>query len=196
MLKNIEHKFVTVSPASVTPVTPTTVREGYRMNVPVNPPPSRVTSGGLPSVPSAPRRDSALRHVEITARALRAQAGHGFAEAQCEPDPAERFLTAYLAALRGAAALLALYGRPHRGRSRPTSAWALLTSAAPEFAEWAIFFAERSATRAAVAAGARNRVDHAVAADLVGKTGQFLVLVDEAVRSTARSGVTVTAPVR
>jgi hypothetical protein len=124
-----------------------------------------------------------------SALALRAQAGHGLAEAQGEPDPAERFLTAYLAALRGAAALLAMHGRPHRGKSRPTSAWVLLASAAPEFADWAAFFAERSATRAAVAAGARNRVDHAIADELVGMAAQFLASVDEAVRGAACSSV-------
>jgi hypothetical protein len=130
-----------------------------------------------------------------TAQALRTQAGHGLAEAQREPDPAQRFLTAYLAALRGAAALLAVHGRPHRGRSRPKSAWVLLASAAPEFADWADYFSSLSATRAAVAAGGRNRVDHLLAEELVGKTGQFLALVDETVRSAAGTGLagTVTA---
>jgi hypothetical protein len=157
------------------------------MNVPIDPSRAGASCDSLASLPAAARRSIAPAWTGVTAQALRAQAGHGLAEAQRQEDPAERFLTAYLAALRGAAALLAVHGRPHRSRSRPTSAWVLLASTAPEFAGWAAFFAEHSATRAAVAAGTPNRVECRFADDLVGKTGQFLSLVDGEVRSTPRS---------
>jgi hypothetical protein len=156
------------------------------MTVPIDPSPEPCGRESLARAPAAARRSVTPAWTGVSAQALRAQAGHGLAEAQRQDDPAERFRTAYLAALRGAAALLALYGRPHRSRSRPTSAWVLLASTAPEFAGWAAFFAERSATRAAVAAGMPNRVDRVVADELVGTTGQFLALVDDEVRSTAR----------
>ncbi len=116
-----------------------------------------------------------------SAAALVRQARAGVAEAQHEPDPAQRFATAYLAALRAAAAMLALRGRPHRGRSRPTSAWVLLTKLAPELSEWAAFFASGSATRAAIVAGVTRRVTDRAADDLVRQAAQFTDLIAEAV---------------
>jgi hypothetical protein len=109
------------------------------------------------------------------------QARAGVAEAQREASPAERYATAYLAALRAAAAMLALRGRPHRGRSRPTSAWVLLTSLAPELTEWAVFFAASSATRAAILAGVTRNVTQRAADDLVREAAQFTDLVAAAV---------------
>jgi hypothetical protein len=166
------------------------------MHIPVNPLPAAGSSGGLASAPVTGRGEPEQAPTGGTAQALRAQAGHGLAEAQRQADPAERFLTAYLAALRGAAALLAVHGRAHRGRSRPTSAWVLLASAVPELAGWATFFAEQSETRAAAAAGASNRVDAALADNLVGRAGQFLALVDEQVRTGAPSGAAGAAILR
>ncbi len=82
-----------------------------------------------------------------SALALLQQARDSLAEAERTPEPPERFAVAYLAALRAAAAVLALRGRPHRGRSRPTSAWVLLAAIAPEMREWAAFFAAEDITR-------------------------------------------------
>jgi hypothetical protein len=116
-----------------------------------------------------------------SAAALVRQARSGVAEAQHETDPAQRYAIAYLAALRAAAAMLALRGRPHRGRARPTSAWLLLTSLAPELSEWAVFFASASATRAAILAGVTRNVSQRAADDLVREAAQFTDLVAEAV---------------
>ncbi|HEX3650438.1 MAG TPA: SAV_6107 family HEPN domain-containing protein [Pseudonocardiaceae bacterium] len=124
-----------------------------------------------PAMPSAP-----LPHGGSAAALVR-QARAGVAEAQQEPDPAQRFATAYLAALRAAAAMLALRGRPHRGRARPASAWVLLTRMAPELAEWAAFFASCSSTRAAILAGVTRRVTQRSADDLVRQAAQFTDLV-------------------
>ncbi len=121
-----------------------------------------------------------------SALSLLAQAGSDLATAEREEDAAERFATAYLAALRAAAALLAQRGRPHRARSRPMSVWTLLSSVAPELREWAAFFASCSGTRAAVQAGITRAVSTRSADDLVRQSGQFFELVTRAVRGTAQ----------
>lgn len=120
-----------------------------------------------------------------SAFALLAQAEDGLGEAERELDPAQRYAEAYLAALRAAAALLAMRGRPHRGRARPTSVWTLLPSVAPELREWAAFFASCSATRAAVQAGITRVVSTRSADDLVRQVGQFTDLVRRAIRIVA-----------
>ncbi|HEX5401715.1 MAG TPA: SAV_6107 family HEPN domain-containing protein [Pseudonocardiaceae bacterium] len=129
------------------------------------------------------RRDPApVAYANVgSALALVRQARAGVVEAQHESDAAQRFAIAYLAALRAAAAMLALRGRPHRGRARPTSAWVLLTRLAPELAEWAAFFASCSSTRAAILAGVTRHVTQRTADDLVRQAAQFADLVAGAV---------------
>jgi hypothetical protein len=112
-----------------------------------------------------------------SAAALLRQARHGLAAAEWEAVSGEKFSQAYLAALRGAAAVLVLHGRPHRGRARPTSAWVLLGKVAPEMSEWAGFFAAHSATSAAVQAGINRSVTPRSADDLARQTAQFLSIV-------------------
>ncbi|MGH3626760.1 MAG: SAV_6107 family HEPN domain-containing protein [Sciscionella sp.] len=113
--------------------------------------------------------------------ALLEQAQRGLVEAEREREPGPRFAAAYLSALRAAAAVLALRGRPHRGRSQPTSAWHLLARLAPEFAEWAAFFADCSHASAAVQAGITRVVTQRGADDLLRQSGEFLELVGRAV---------------
>lgn len=108
---------------------------------------------------------------------LYAQARRGLAEAERESEPAQRFIGAYLAALRGTAAVLEARGRPHRGRARPASGWVLLESVAPELKEWAAFFAANSATRAAAQAGLTGKVTAEMADELVRAGTVFLELV-------------------
>jgi len=120
-----------------------------------------------------------------SAGALLAQAERGLADAELERDAGQRFAAAYLSALRAAAAMLALRGRPHRGRARPTSVWTLLSSVAPEFGEWAAFFAAGSATRARVQAGITRHVTVRAADDLVRQAGQFIELVGRAVHGSS-----------
>jgi hypothetical protein len=102
--------------------------------------------------------------------------------AQAEPEPAERFRSAHLGALRAAAAVLAMRARSRR-TSRPTDAWTLLASVAPEYGEWAAFFAAHSATRSAVEAGVRGRVSQRDADDMVRQADLFLALVTRTVAS-------------
>jgi hypothetical protein len=120
-----------------------------------------------------------------SALTLLGQAESGLGAAEVERDPAQRYAQAYLAALRAAAALLAMRGRPHRARSRPMSVWTLMSSVAPELREWAAFFASCSATRASVQAGITRAVSTRSADDLVRQTGQFVELVARAIRGTA-----------
>lgn len=124
-----------------------------------------------------------------SAVSLLRQARWGLGEAQREPVPAHRYALAYLAALRAAAAMLALRGRPHRSRARPTSAWVLLSKLAPELREWAAFFAAGSGTSAAVRAGVIRGVTQRAADDLVRQAALFADLVDGAVRRSARPSV-------
>ena len=129
----------------------------------------------FPIRPAVP--ESALR--------LLTEAEQGLLDAEQEADPGRRFAKAYLCALRAAAAILAMRGRPHGGRSRPTSVWTLLSSVAPELREWAAFFAAGSATRASVQAGITRVVSPRAADDLVRQTGQFIELVRRAIRGTS-----------
>ncbi|WP_435869858.1 SAV_6107 family HEPN domain-containing protein [Amycolatopsis mediterranei] len=122
------------------------------------------------------------------AAGLLAQARRGLAEAAQETRPAERFIGAYLAALRGAAAVLAARGRPHRGRARPASTWVLLDSVAPELREWSAFFASNSATRAAAQAGITGKVTAESATGLVGAATPFLELVRRLVHGLPITG--------
>lgn len=135
--------------------------------------PLRYRPESRPARPRVPGPTSA----PASAVALLGQARRALAEAEAATEPAERYATAHLAALRAAAAVLAVRAKPERRRTRPTSVWVLLTAAAPEFAEWASFFAAGSRIRAAVQAGVTRLVSTRDADDLVRQTGQFLELV-------------------
>ncbi len=78
--------------------------------------------------------------------------------AQFSSTPAETFTHAHLAALRAAAAVLAVRGRP-TGRRAPRTVWDMLAAVAPEAADWATFFAAGARLRLAVDAGRFDAVD-------------------------------------
>jgi len=105
---------------------------------------------------------------------LLAAAEAGLAEASAAPAPADRYAAAHLAALRGAAAVLAAKARPNRGRRRLRSAWDLLIDLAPELGEWAVFFAAGAKKRAAAEAGIPHAVSVREADDLVRDVDCFL----------------------
>ena len=117
-----------------------------------------------------------------SAVALVGQARGALAEAAAMERPAERYAAAHLAALRAAAAVLAARARPvppdRRRPVRPTSAWALLCSVAPELTEWATFFAAGAAKRAAAEAGLPHAVTTREADDLVRDAETFLTVVE------------------
>ena len=91
----------------------------------------------------------------------------------------ERYVAAHLAALRTAAAVLAVRGRPTR-RGRPRSVWEVLPDVAPELVEWATFFDAGAARRAAVEAGRDEVVSTREADDLLRDAERFLLLVESA----------------
>ncbi len=78
--------------------------------------------------------------------------------AQLSSSPAETFNHAHLAALRAAAAVLAVRGRP-TGRRAPRTVWDMLAAVAPEASAWATFFAAGAPLRLAVDAGRYDAVD-------------------------------------
>jgi hypothetical protein len=88
------------------------------------------------------------------------------AEAELTDVPAQRFLFAHLAALRVAAVVLACRAS-RRGGSRPRDVWQVLADVAPEYAEWAGFFAFSALKRQAVQAGAVALVGTREADDLL-----------------------------
>ncbi len=113
--------------------------------------------------------------VPSAAKDLLAASARGIAAASSAEQPREQYALAHLAALRAAAAVLACKGKPN-GRRRPRSAWDLLTVMAPEFSEWAAFFAAGASKRAAAEAGL-GQVTPREAADLTRDAECFLDLV-------------------
>jgi SAV_6107-like HEPN len=114
-----------------------------------------------------------------SARSVLAQARAVLGEAAAADSAAERFRLAHLAALRTAAAVFAERGRPVAARRRLVSAWVLVESVAPEFGEWAGYFAAGAPARAAVEAGAVSAVTARDADDQLRAAGEFLMLVEE-----------------
>ncbi|WSI97039.1 SAV_6107 family HEPN domain-containing protein [Nocardia sp. NBC_01329] len=107
-------------------------------------------------------------------------------EAAGERDPRERFRVAYLAALRGAGAVLALTGADTAPRARSRNAWVMLQRAAPEFVMWADYFSGHSATRAALEAGLPREVDEEWADEFASRVGAFLHDVEDLIAPAAR----------
>jgi len=123
------------------------------------------------------RRTDSAAPVPQAARDLLADAGRGLGRAIRATDAADRYAAAHLAALRGAAAVLAARARPVRGRRG--SAWELMSKVAPEFSEWAAFFAAGSAKRQAAEAGIQRLVSAREADDMIRQASTFLDLVED-----------------
>ncbi|MFC9554223.1 SAV_6107 family HEPN domain-containing protein [Rhodococcus sp. NPDC056960] len=94
---------------------------------------------------------------------------------------ADRFHSAYLAALRGAGAVLAAAEGLAAGskRTRTRNAWVLMAAAAPEFANWADYFAGHSPTRAAIEAGMTRTLTDLEADEFFVEVGRFLQAVED-----------------
>ncbi|MGW4395713.1 SAV_6107 family HEPN domain-containing protein [Amycolatopsis nivea] len=198
--------FASENTAAATPERPSapkpTVHHVPETSLPSAPPPRQVVhrtrAAVRPSAEPSARRSGAKGQPQLPlslrppappeAVTLLAQANRGLDHAENERDPAERFIGAYLAALRGAGAVLAVRGRPRRGRGRPASGWVLLDAVAPELREWSAFFADHSETRAAAEAGISGRVTAELAEGLLQATAQFLELVRRVVHGLPMSG--------
>ncbi|MEU1616227.1 SAV_6107 family HEPN domain-containing protein [Streptomyces sp. NPDC005722] len=136
-----------------------------------------VGGGGAADVHPVLRRANA----PAAALDLLVQARRGLDEAAVLEIPNDRFATAHLAALRTAAAVLAVRGRPEptrRRRQRIRSAWEVLPEVAPELAEWSALFEAGAAQRARAEAGIQNAVGAREADDLIRATEMFLRLVE------------------
>lgn len=118
-------------------------------------------------------------HVELIEGAQRA-----LSRAAMATTPHERYAAAHLAALRAAAAVIAVVapvtgrrsGDRDRSHHRVRSAWVVLREVCPPMAEWADFFAAGARTRAAAEAGIPC-VSHRAADDLVRDAETFLARV-------------------
>jgi hypothetical protein len=112
---------------------------------------------------------------------LLTQAHLGLREAALLEAPHERYATAHLAALRTAAAVLAVRGRAEesvRKRRRIRSAWEVLPEVAPELAEWSALFAAGAERRARADAGIPGAAGPRDADDLLRAAAMFLRLVE------------------
>jgi hypothetical protein len=111
---------------------------------------------------------------------LMAIARQGLDEAARTRPDGLRYAAAHLAALRAAAAVLAARARPaapSTRRSRMTSVWSLLVLVAPEFGDWASYFALGAGKRAAAEAGIPRVVSPREADDLLRAAEQFVAVV-------------------
>lgn len=110
-----------------------------------------------------------------------ARADSALAEARLAVEHTDRYASAHMAALRAAAAVLAVRGRPHSRRGQ-RNAWVLLSVVAPELGEWAAFFAAGSAKRSAAEAGRSKAVTTREADDLLRDATQFVEVVGRCLR--------------
>ncbi|HET8614018.1 MAG TPA: SAV_6107 family HEPN domain-containing protein [Actinomycetales bacterium] len=132
----------------------------------------RPTTARSSRAPDGPRPRTSPSSIDLVERAH-----DSLLAAVRASTPGERYVAAHLAALRGAAAVLAVRGRPSR-RSGLRSVWQVLPPVAPELTEWAAFFDAGAARRAAVEAGRDEVVTSREADDLVREAETFLVLVE------------------
>ena len=103
---------------------------------------------GLSRVPGVPVAPTVLSMLQSARR--------GLGEAADEMSPGARYVTAHLAALRAAAAVVAARGEPRTRRRKPHSVWDLLPQVEPALTEWAAYFAAGAGKRAA----AEERLAH------------------------------------
>ncbi|MGW4080377.1 SAV_6107 family HEPN domain-containing protein [Streptomyces asiaticus] len=109
------------------------------------------------------------------------QARVGLREAEALETLNERYATAHLAALRAAAAVIAVRGRPQEPPTRRRhirSVWEVLPEVAPELAEWSALFAAGAERRARAEAGISGAVTQRDADDLMRACAMFIRLVE------------------
>jgi hypothetical protein len=144
-----------------------------------------MTMSGTLGATGTPVRNAVLStpsQLPATVLSLLRSARRGLSEAESERDPATRYISAHLAALRAAAAILAARGEPGTGgrRRRPRSVWDLLPQVEPALAEWAAFFAASAAKRAAAEAGLPRAASAREADDLLRDASTFVAVAERA----------------
>jgi hypothetical protein len=135
---------------------------------------------GMMAVPGVP--------VPPTVISMLQSARRGLSEAASETSPGARYVTAHLAALRAAAAVVAARGEPKTRRRKPHSVWDLLPQVEPALSEWAAYFAAGAGKRAAAEAGLPRAASAREADDLLRDAETFLSLAETAL------GVEVPSP--
>lgn len=95
-------------------------------------------------------------------------------------DGAERFRQFYLAAIRAAGAILAVYEPPGpvRRRRNARDAWSRIKAVAPQYAELAEYFGGLSVMRSRVEAGLVRQVDDTLCARVERRAAEFLDAAD------------------
>ena len=141
----------------------------------------------------ASRSDASLRRpgapgVAPTVISMLQSARRGLDQAADETAPGARYVTAHLAALRAAAAVVAARGEPKTRRRKPHSVWELLPQVEPALTEWAAYFAAGAGKRAAAEAGLPRAASAREADDLLRDAETFLSLAETAL------GVEVQSP--
>lgn len=131
------------------------------------------------------RRAQRERREPSSALDLLESARHGLDVARCQASPRGRYVGAYRAAARAAAAVIAARrGVPASGM-QARSVWELLPQVEPDLGEWAALFAAGEGKRAAAEAGLSRAVSPRDADDLVRETETFM--------STAQSAISCRA---
>lgn len=131
--------------------------------------------------------------VSTAARMLLERSRAGLLQALEARSPGERYVTSHLAALRAAAAMLAVRSRPG-GRGGPRSVWEVMPRVAPELGEWASFFASTASRRAAIEAGRTDIVSPREADDLLRDAEAFHHLVESALGLPYQQVLPLTLP--
>jgi hypothetical protein len=127
-------------------------------------------------------------HLPAAAHSYLERSAESLREAITCTDVPQRYALAHVAALRATAALLAARAQPMPvQKRRQKNAWVLLTEVAPEFTEWANFFAAGATKRAAAEAGSRRAVTEREADDLVRDADRFLALVETSLGLTGHA---------
>ncbi|MGL4172551.1 MAG: SAV_6107 family HEPN domain-containing protein [Actinomycetota bacterium] len=91
--------------------------------------------------------------------------------------PGQRYTAAYLGALRAAAAVLSIRGRPAQW-GRPWGVWQVIPLVAPELTEWALFFTDAARRGVLTENGSDDAVTHRQADDLLRGSDEFLRVVE------------------
>ncbi|NEA53510.1 hypothetical protein G3I60_04915 [Streptomyces sp. SID13666] len=132
----------------------------------------------------------------VTGNSLLELAAIGLEEARSLRSPSEQYATAHLAALRAAAAVLAIRGRPEtvgaRRRPRIRSAWEVLPEIAPELAEFSRYFGAGARTRARAEAGIADATNAHGAEQMIRNSEDFLEQVRQLLEAS-KSGFPVVA---
>lgn len=131
--------------------------------------------------------------ISTAARMLLERSRAGLLQACDARSSGERYVTAHLAALRAAAAVLAVRSRPG-GRGGPRSVWEVMPRIAPELGEWASFFASTASRRAAIEAGRTDVVSSREADDLLRDAEAFHHLVESSLGLPYQQVLPMTLP--